>query len=172
MLDTLAALPVWQAFLALFASAMVRSNGTYWVGRGAMAGWRRHRGTRGDLTARAEALLRRFGPFAVTLSYLTVGIQTAIHLTAGVVRMPVRWYLPAAVVGSALWAVLYATVGLAVVQAWLAAEAGSWWGVAVVVVVVAGAVVWVVSRRRRAHPRAQAVPVECATSPSSERPVP
>jgi membrane protein DedA with SNARE-associated domain len=148
MLETLAALPFWLAFLALFASAMVRSNGTYWVGRGAIAGWRRYRGTHGELTIRAEALLRRFGPFAVTLSYLTVGIQTAIHLTAGVMRMPLRFYLPAAVVGSTIWAVLYATVGLAVVQAWLAAEAGSWWGLAVVVLVVAGAVVWFVARRR------------------------
>jgi membrane protein DedA with SNARE-associated domain len=161
MLDTLAALPFWQAFLALFASAMVRSNGTYWVGRGAIAGWRRYRGAHGDLTARAERLIHRFGPFAVTLSYLTVGIQTAIHLTAGVVRMPLRWYLPAAVVGSVVWAVLYATIGLAVVQAWLAAEAGSWWGAVVVLAVVAGIVTWVVVRRRAVRP-----------APSSESPVP
>jgi len=166
MLDTLAALPFWQAFLALFASAMVRSNGTYWVGRGAVAGWRRYRGTHGDLTTRAEGLLRRFGPFAVTLSYLTVGIQTAIHLTAGVMRMPLRWYLPAAVVGSTLWAVLYATVGLAVVQVWLAAEAGSWWGVVVVVLVVAGAAAWVGARRRRLPSRVS------APSHPSERLVP
>ncbi len=149
MLDRLAELPFWQAFLALFASAMVRSNGTYWVGRGAVASWRRYRGTHGELTARAEALLRRLGPAAVTLSYLTVGIQTAIHLTAGVMRMPLRWYVPAAVVGSVVWAVLYATVGLAVVQAWLAAEAGSWWGVAVVALALVGVVVGIAVRRRR-----------------------
>src|SRR6478609_3269135 len=160
MLDTLAALPFWQAFLALFASAMVRSNGTYWVGRGAVAGWRRYRGAHGDLTARAERLIHRFGPLAVTLSYLTVGIQTAIHLTAGVVRMPLRWYLPAAVVGSVVWAALYATIGLAVVQAWLAAEAGSWWGALVVLVVVAAVISWFVARSRR------------SPSASSERPVP
>jgi membrane protein DedA with SNARE-associated domain len=160
MLDTLAALPFWQAFLALFASAMVRSNGTYWVGRGAVAGWRRYRGAHGDLTARAERLIHRFGPLAVTLSYLTVGIQTAIHLTAGVVRMPLRWYLPAAVVGSVVWAALYATIGLAVVQAWLAAEAGSWWGVLVVVVVIVAVVAWLVARSRRDR------------TPSSERLVP
>jgi membrane protein DedA with SNARE-associated domain len=129
---------------------MVRSNGTYWVGRGAIASWRRYRGAHGELTARAEALLRRLGPAAVTLSYLTVGIQTAIHLTAGVMRMPLRWYVPAAVVGSVVWAVLYATVGLAVVQAWLAAEAGSWWGVALVALALVGVVVWVAVRRRRA----------------------
>ncbi|GAB2764818.1 hypothetical protein GCM10027039_26840 [Terrabacter koreensis] len=150
MLDRLAELPFWQAFLALFASAMVRSNGTHWVGRGAIASWRRYRGAHGEPTARAEALLRRLGPAAVTLSYLTVGIQTAIHLTAGVMRMPLRWYVPAAVVGSVVWAVLYATVGLAVVQAWLAAEAGSWWGVALVALALVGVVVWVAVRRRRA----------------------
>ncbi|MFM6850725.1 MAG: DedA family protein [Terrabacter sp.] len=148
MLDRLAELPFWQAFLALFASAMVRSNGTYWVGRGAIASWRRYRGMHGELTARAEALLRRLGPLAVTLSYLTVGIQTAIHLTAGVMRMPLRWYVPAAVVGSVIWAVLYATIGLAVVQAWLAAEAGSWWGVAVVALALLALAVWLVARRR------------------------
>src|SRR6476619_3473364 len=137
MLDTLAVLPFWQAFLALFASAMVRSNGTYWVGRGAIAGWRRHRGTHGDLTGRAEAMLRRFGPF-------------------GVMRMPLRHYLPAAVAGSTLWAVLYATVGLAVVQAWLAAEAGSWWGVAVVALTLVAVAGIVVRRRRNRSPVPQA----------------
>lgn len=139
----------------------MRSNGTYWVGRGAVAAWRRCRGTHGELTARAEALLSRLGPFAVTLSYLTVGIQTAIHLTAGGMRMPLRSYLPAAVVGSMVWAALYATVGLAVVQAWLAAEAGSWWGVAVVALaLVAG--VGLVARRRRNR-----APVPEAAAPSA-----
>lgn len=148
MLDRLAELPFWQAFLALFASAIVRSNGTYWLGRGAIASWRRYRGAHGDLTARAEGLLRRLGPAAVTLSYLTVGVQTAIHLTAGVMRMPLRWYVPAAVAGSVIWAVLYATVGLAVVQAWLAAEAGSWWGIAVVAVAVLALATWLLARSR------------------------
>jgi membrane protein DedA with SNARE-associated domain len=150
MLDRLAALPFWQAFAALFVIVMARSNATYWVGRGAVAGWQRYRGAHGELTRRAESLLRSLGPLAVTLSYLTIGIQTAVHLTAGVMRMPLRFYVPAAVVGSAAWAAIYATIGLAVVQAWIAAEAGSWWGLAVIVVVLgAGIATWVVRRRRR-----------------------
>jgi membrane protein DedA with SNARE-associated domain len=152
MLDRLAELPFWQAFLALFVIVLARSNATYWVGRGAIAAWRRYRGSHGELTARAEALLRRLGPFAVTLSYLTVGIQTAVHLTAGVMRMPLRFYLPAAVVGSAAWAALYATVGLAVVQAWLAAEAGSWWGFAVLAVAGVALIAWLVTRSRSRAP--------------------
>ena len=151
MLDRLAELPFWQAFLALFVIVMARSNATYWLGRGAIAGWRRYRGTHGEVAARAETMLRRLGPFAVTLSYLTVGIQTAVHLTAGVMRMPLRLYLPAAVVGSAAWAALYATVGLAVVQAWIAAEAGSWWGVAVIAAAGVALVAWLVARSRTRH---------------------
>jgi membrane protein DedA with SNARE-associated domain len=152
MLDRLAELPFGQAFAALFVIVMARSNATYWLGRGAVAGWARYRGTHGELTRRAEALLLSLGPFAVTLSYLTIGIQTAVHLTAGVMRMPLRFYLPAAVVGSAAWAVLYATIGLAVVQAWIAAEAGSWWGLALLAaLLVVGVSTWVV-RRRRALP--------------------
>lgn len=156
MLDRLAELPFWQAFLALFAIVMLRSNATYWVGRGAMAGWRRRhapgdgeREGQVERQQRAEALLRRLGPVAVTLSYLTVGIQTAIHLTAGVIRMSLAYYLPASILGSMAWAALYATIGLAVVQAWIAAEAGSWYGLgAIGALVLVGLATWLLSRRR------------------------
>lgn len=151
MLDTLAQLPFWQAFAALFVIVMARSNATYWVGRGAITGWRRARpGPDREGSQRAEALIRRWGPIAVALSYLTVGVQTTIHLTAGVLRMPMVAYLPGAVVGSAMWAALYATVGLAAVQAWIAAQAGSWYGLAALVGLLLVAVTtWLLSRRRR-----------------------
>ena len=72
-----------------------------------------------------------------------------MHLTAGVMRMPLRFYLPAAVVGSAAWAALYATIGLAVVQAWIAAEAGSWWGVALLAALLVVVLsTWAVRRHR------------------------
>lgn len=163
MLDTLAELPFWQAFIALFVIVMARSNATYWVGRGAIVGWRRRRPRPGGARAaepaeaaeaaegqaRAAALLRRLGPVAVALSYLTVGIQTTIHLTAGVLRMPLRLYLPAAVVGSMAWAAIYATIGIAVVQAWIAAEAGSWYGLAAIgALLLVGGATWLGSRRR------------------------
>ena len=167
MLDRLAELPFWQAFLALFAIVMLRSNATYWAGRGAMAGWRRHhapedgeREGQVERQQRAEALLRRLGPVAVTLSYLTVGIQTAIHLTAGVMRMPLAYYLPASILGSMAWAALYATIGLAVVQAWIAAEAGSWYGLgAIGALVLVGLATWLLSRRRvQQHPQGRQSP--------------
>jgi membrane protein DedA with SNARE-associated domain len=81
--------------------------------------------------ARAEGWVRRFGPPAVALGFLTVGVQTAINAAAGMLRMPLRRFLPAVAVGALLWAVLYTTVGLAVVDAWLGDL--SWWWVAVAV---------------------------------------
>ena len=168
MLDRLAALPFWLAFAALFASGFGRSNATYWIGRGAIAGYRRRRhAPEPQLQARAEALLRRLGPVAVTLSYLTIGIQTAIHLTAGVMRMPLRYYLPAALVGSLAWAAIYATVGLAVVQAWIAAQAGSWYGLAGLgALVLVGVCTWLLSRRRSRTGADAAAPAELVGGPS------
>lgn len=150
MLDRLATLPFWQAFVALWVIVMARSNATYWLGRGAVAGWRRARPRpEPERRARAEALIRRLGPVAVSLSYLTVGIQTTIHLTAGLLRMPMRAYVPAAVVGSMAWAAIYATVGLAFVEAWVAAMAGSWHGLAALgALAVVGIVTWLLGRRR------------------------
>lgn len=151
MLDTLAELPFWQAFVALFVVVLARSSGTYAIGRGARAGLQHYRGSHRDLTARSEALLCSLGPVAVTLSYLTIGVQTAVHLTAGVMRMPLRWYVPAAVAGSAAWAALYATIGLAVVQAWIAAEAEPWHAVVAFAVVALTVTVSLVMRRRAAR---------------------
>jgi len=145
-------LPFGVALAALFAIVMIRVNVTYWIGRGAMAGFA-HTRFGGSLerpkAARAQALIQRWGPYAVVLSFLTVGLQTAINLAAGAARMPLRRYLPAAVAGSVIWALLYATIGLAALEAWLAVAAASPGGAAVGVAVLVTAITWVVVFRRR-----------------------
>ena len=70
--------------------------------------------------------------------------------------MPLRRYLPAAIAGSVIWAFLYATIGLAALEAWLAVAATSPLGAAIGLVVVAAAVVWVVVIRRRRAARKSA----------------
>jgi membrane protein DedA with SNARE-associated domain len=65
-----------------------------------------------------QQLVARWGAPVVTLSFLTVGIQTLVNLAAGVLRMPLRRYLPALTVGAIIWAFLYATVGFATFAAW------------------------------------------------------
>lgn len=145
-------LPFGVALAALFAIVMIRVNVTYWLGRGAVAGFAHTRfgaSLQQPKAARAQALIQRWGPYAVVLSFLTIGLQTAVNLAAGAARMPLRRYLPAAVVGSIIWAVLYATIGLAALEAWLAVAAASPVGAGLLVTAAVAVIVWVVVARRR-----------------------
>lgn len=158
----------WAHFLptfgALFVIVMVRANATYWIGRGAVAGSRRLRSSEGGPSPawqRAQKLVHRWGPVAVVFCFLTVGIQTAVNATAGISRMPLRRYLPAVTLGSMLWATIYATVGLAAAQAWVAAAAGSpgvATAVAVALVVAVLGILWY--RRSRAGRADRGVPAD------------
>lgn len=143
--------PVWAVFAILFLGAFVRGLATHLVGRGLRTGGERStrlaRGLDRPMVHRAEEWVRTWGPPLVSLGFLTVGVQTAINAASGVLRMPMRRFLPALVVGALLWAALYATVGLAVVDA---ALGGLPWWAAVLAVSAIGATVLVsrVIRRR------------------------
>jgi membrane protein DedA with SNARE-associated domain len=133
--------PFLVVYAFFFVVAMARSNATYWAGRGLRAGGEHTRLASyldRPAVARAERVVRRFGAPAVTLSFLTVGVQTAINAAAGALRMPLSRYLPATVLGALIWAAVYTTIGLAFVEAWLGRV--SWWWVAGVVAVVAAIV--------------------------------
>lgn len=143
--------PFAASVAVLFVIVMLRANATYWAGRGLRAGANRSRLARhldGPGFVRAQGVVHRWGAPAVTVSFLTVGFQTAVNAAAGAAQMPQRRYLPAVVVGSLVWAFLYATVGFAVINAWLGAD-GRWWIAGAVTVVVAGLVIWRVLRSRR-----------------------
>lgn len=144
----------WSVVAAgLFVIVMARANGTYWLGRLGLTQGRRTRLSHwldSPSYDRAAGWLNRWGAPAVSLSFLTVGVQTLVNLAAGVARMPLRRYLPAVTVGCIMWAMIYATIGLV---GW---ELVSWaWqrspgGVAAAVVLAASAVgVWVTQRRRQ-----------------------
>lgn len=142
MTETFDSWPYAATFLLFFTSAMVRSHATYWAGRGLRAGGERTRLSRHldrPAVASAQRFVRRVGAPAVTLSFLTVGFQTAVIAASGALRMPLTRFEPAAVVGSLVWAAVYTTVGFAVVEAWLTGSAGSW----LLLVVGLAAVVWV-----------------------------
>ena len=131
--------PVWVVFGALWVGAFCRGTATYWLGRGVRAGGGRSRwADRLDrpVVRRAEGWVSRFGAPAVTLGFLTVGVQTAINASAGMLRMPQRRFLPAVTLGAMLWSLVYTTVGFTVVDAWLGHLAWWWALVAVGVVVV------------------------------------
>lgn len=115
-MDRISEQPYPIAFGALFVIVMLRANATYWLGRGALSGGRLSRRAARHLDGRhmqrAQRLSARYGVIAVPLSFLTVGVQTAINFGAGFTRMPLTRYLPAVTVGGLMWALLYSTVGM------------------------------------------------------------
>ncbi len=165
----LAGKPFVVMLAVLFAIVFARSHLTYWAGRGVVRGamygqekiggpawWRAMVLHMGEFASSAPArrgleLLRRFGPVAVTLAYLTVGVQTAVFAGAGLIRMPYGRFTAASVPGAAVWALIWATVGLGAVWGVLALAARSPWALAAVLVVVAVVAALVLhSRHRRA----------------------
>ncbi|WP_245642973.1 DedA family protein [Piscicoccus intestinalis] len=120
MVERINELPLAAAFATLFVIVMIRANATYWIARGVRAGAGKSRfrlRLDRDAMPRAERLVARWGAGAVALSFATIGLQTAINATAGAMRMPLRRYLPAVVVGSLIWATIYSALGTAIVVA-------------------------------------------------------
>lgn len=113
-MDVFRSWPFPAAVAVLFAIAFLRGNATYWLARAARTG-AGHTRVKAMFASpgyqRAERIVGRWGAPAVTLCFLTVGVQTMINLVAGATRMPLRSYLPAVTVGAVLWGLLYATFG-------------------------------------------------------------
>ncbi|WP_169165006.1 DedA family protein [Cellulomonas taurus] len=165
---------------ALFVIVLARSHLLYWLGRGVFSGAGRladrvdhptvqptdqppqpgrlhvlrahsQRLMTTPTARRALALIHRWGPLAVTFAYVTVGIQTAIFVGSGLVRMPYPRFVVASIPGSIAWAFIWGTVGLGAV--WAAAQlalASPWALVGVLVLLVAAVAGVVTVRRRRA----------------------
>ena len=69
-----------RPFVVLWLGAFTRGTATYWIGRGVRAGGSRSRWAdrlESPHVRRAEGWVRRFRAPAVTLGFLTVGVQTA-----------------------------------------------------------------------------------------------
>lgn len=112
--------PLAVILVALWVIVMLRANATYWLGRLAARGAESTRARRlmssPGYTRTVERLNRWGGP-VVTLSFLTIGIQTLVNFAAGATRMPLRRYLPWVALGCVAWALIYGTVGFISVEA-------------------------------------------------------
>lgn len=164
----LESLSLGMAIPFFWAVAIVRTSAVYALGRGTAGGARRFEGIR-QLTGtalyrRAEVLVHRWGVLAVPACFLTVGLQTAVILATAVARMPLRRWVPAMLVGTLAWGVIYGTVGMAVVWTWLERP---WLAVPAVVVVLLA-----VTGHRLARRRARRRPGEFPPSAPLEQVVP
>lgn len=152
------------------AGSAVRSQMTYWLGRGIARGvesrWEDAL-SRPAMRRATEAIERRGMP-VVPLSFGTVGFQTAVNAAAGVLRIPWLTYTLWAIPGWFLWSAIWMGGGVAAVLGGAAIAARSPWAlVGVLVLAVLGSVVLI--RRRRQSASAAAAAVAASTAPPNRR---
>ena len=151
MLEWIHSLPYPWVFLFFWCLGMMRSHTMYWIGRGVTAGTAHTRWSsllESPMYARAQSWSARWGVLAVPMSFLTVGLQSFIQISAGVARMPLRRYVVATAAGAIVWAAVYTTIGMAIVTAWLTGSTGR----IVIILVAAALVAFIVLRRLGRQP--------------------
>ncbi|WP_278234797.1 VTT domain-containing protein [Isoptericola sp. AK164] len=160
---TLEGFPYWIVYVAAFGIVMARAQATYWLGRGVargVGGTRVARLLTGPRAARVIEQIHRWGPPAVTFSFLTVGVQTVVNLAAGYLRMPFARYLVALVFGCLIWAAIWTTVGTAVVWGAILLFLHQPAVLAALVVLGLATTAWLLSRRRARDKDPQPQPEE------------
>jgi membrane protein DedA with SNARE-associated domain len=144
--------PYVLAAAFLTGVACVRSQCTYWLGRAVRAGvvkakWATKMS--GEAALRATRRIEKYGWPIIPVSFLTVGFQSAVNLTAGLIGWRWRRYTLAASLGWVLWGCVYAAGGLAVFVGLAALARRSPWAAAAVGVTAVGLVVGIVKLVKR-----------------------
>lgn len=167
-------LPAALAVAFFYVVVLMRAGATYALGRGARAGAGRSR-LRARLESprfrRAERIVERWGAPVIALSFLTIGFQTLANLAAGVLRMPLRAYLPALAIGGFAWALVWGLVGVATVDAVLTLAERNPVEAVAFVMLLAGLLVgieWVNWSRQRARDAAFSARTAAETSPAPD----
>ena len=118
MKDWFDALPIEVALAFMWVVGIVRTSIVYALGALAAEGGARldriRKAMDSPLYRKARAFINRWGVIAVPLCFLTVGLQTAVIITTGFTKMPLRRWVPAMLVGTFMWACIYTTIGFAI----------------------------------------------------------
>ena len=121
MKDWFDALPIEVALAFMWVVGIVRTSIVYALGALAAEGGARldriRKAMDSPLYRKARRLINRWGVIAVPLCFLTVGLQTAVIITTGFTKMPLRRWVPAMLVGTFMWACIYTTIGVAILAA-------------------------------------------------------
>lgn len=115
------ALPIEVALAFMWVVGIVRTSIVYALGALVAEGGARldriRKAMDSPLYRKARRLINRWGVIAVPLCFLTVGLQTAVIITTGFTKMPLRRWVPAMLLGTFMWACIYTTIGFAILAA-------------------------------------------------------
>jgi membrane protein DedA with SNARE-associated domain len=151
--------PLWQALLVMELATLLGATLLYLAasrgGRTLVYRYGRYMHLTPERLDRAERWLLRHGAFAIVAGRLTPGLRIATVITCGVLRVPLRRFLPALAVGSFLYILLYTLLGFFLGPPILSAVEGihlplGLLGSLIPLVVL---VVWIVRARRGLHLR-------------------
>ncbi len=139
-----------ETIIAAFAGGVVGDSIGYELGRHLGRPWLLSHGPKFGFHRRAfdrvEALFARYGGTTILIARFTAFVRALAPFVAGSSRMPYRWFLLFNVIGAALWAVAFVSLGYVLGESWRIAE--RWVGrVGVVLAVVVVAVAVLVLRR-------------------------
>lgn len=119
-------------YLFFVLGAAMRSQSFYWIGRygnySALRAAEPEDGVKRKIwekihdprTKEMTELINSRGLIVVTLSFLTIGIQSIINFAAGLSAMPWPRYTLAAFPGWLIWAAIYSSAGFVALQAVIA----------------------------------------------------
>ncbi|WP_054953441.1 DedA family protein [Flaviflexus massiliensis] len=159
MPESISSGPFIWLYLFLLVVVFTRAQATYWLGYYIASrlmknvpeeGWRRtfYDWSQKDAVTNGIATLHRRGWIIIPLSFLTVGFQTIIQLSAGLTRMVPINYTAAMFPGCLVWALIYSTIGFSMWNALIAAFAGSPAGIATLIILIVAIALWVKFRKK------------------------
>ncbi|HXG03270.1 MAG TPA: DedA family protein [Candidatus Binatia bacterium] len=147
-----------ETLTVAFAGAVVGDSIGYELGRHLGRPWLLRHGHRFGfhrrVFARLERLFARHGGKAIVIARFIGFVRALAPFVAGSSRMPYRWFLLFNLVGAALWAVAYVSLGYLVGESWRVAE--RWVGRVGVVAAVVVVTLAVLTLRRWSRRRADA----------------
>lgn len=172
--------PVIAIFGVLMAIGTARSQATYWLARWVTEATADDTAPNGSMRARFAAWLQRpllvrtrrmlqgWGLPLVTLSYVTVGLQTAILASAGVLRISWWRFTIAQLVGTVGWAAFYTLIGAAAWKAVLGGLSGTTWLIIILAIGLGMLAMYLTTRAqvRRRDIRRQTIDKQSATNSS------
>jgi len=116
-LTTTGAIPFWAAFLAVVAGATLGSLGLFTLGRtygrGLILRYGRFVGMTQERLERAEAIFKRYGPWAVIVGRHIPGMRIYLSALAGMFHMRYRVFVPCVMISSSIWALIFLMLGRA-----------------------------------------------------------
>lgn len=111
------------AILFFWGVGILRTSIVFGLGRLAATGGNQLNRIRSLLKTpiylKAQSFVNRWGVLAVPACFFTVGFQTAVIITTGFTRMPLKRWILAMLLGTFCWGIIYGTVGMAVIWAWI-----------------------------------------------------